>query len=380
MSTKIQVKDLIKISPEKIAQYLSSKGWTIAGNLNQIANVWHPEKGDDHEILQPLKTELKDYFNRINDLLETLSDYENKDVLEILKTIQQFDADVVRIRVIHEDVENGSIPLNDGILLFEKAKDLVTSAVKSTFSKKKYFSGGKLPEETSEFLNSMRLGQTEHGSYVVNLIAPIVLQDNEQTDFDKVSITRAVTDNLANSLSAIDYSIEKYIETSKESCFDSAVEKGASANMCDALIGLSGEAKNRSININISLSGIEKSRKEITLEHTFDNSKIPYLERASEYYKDNYVIYNKTVSGQVTKLSYEEGSDTGVIVIEAFVNDKDKNVSIELPTTDYWDAHSAHKKKLIVECVGDLHVTSRAAKLLNSSGFKVLGDEDLFDE
>lgn len=382
MISPSQFNSLSSLSPNQLSRYLSYSGWIEDGVLNEKAVVWHRQESDliDFEIIQPLTKDLKDYNQRVFDLIEVLAEFEARSSVEIIDDLSNFFADVIKVRVVHEDVKEGSIPLNDGVLLFEKAKDLIVSAVKSTFSKRKYFSGGKLSDDIANFLKNMRLGQTEHGSYVVNLIAPIMQKEEEQEELVKASITRAFTENLSRSLTAIDNAIGVYKETQNVSSFDNAVEKGVSANLCDALIGMSGELENRDIQVSISLSGAELEMNEIMLKHTFDSSSVPYLKVASEYYKEYYIVHDQTVSGFVTKLSHEENEDFGSIFIASSVNGEEKNVKIELPIIEYWDAHSAHKKLNLVECSGDLHVSPRSAKLLNIINFRVISSEDMFGD
>ncbi|MEW8305082.1 MAG: hypothetical protein AB2724_18930 [Candidatus Thiodiazotropha sp.] len=382
MISPSQLNAVKSLKPNQLSSYLSYSGWLAEGVVNDVVQVWHRKEKEyeSFEIVLPLTIAIKDYAQRILDLVKVLAEFEQRSELEVINDLCNFFADVIKVRVIHDDVKEGSIPLNDGVLLFEKAKDLMVSAVKSTYSKRKYFGGGKLADEIVNFLDKMRLGQTEHGSYVVNLIAPIMYKEEQQEELVKTSVTRAITENLSRSLNAIDRSIEEYKSTQSMSSFDSAIESGVSANLCDALIGISGELKNRDVTVSISLSVAEKDLREIKQEHTFDSSVIPYLQIASDYYKEKYVLYDQVVSGLVIKLSHEENEEIGAIYIYASIHGDEKAVKIELPTDDYWKAHSAHKKLQLIECSGDLHVSPRSAKLLNVKNFLVHENPDMFDE
>ncbi|TOO51119.1 hypothetical protein CGH34_25850, partial [Vibrio parahaemolyticus] len=121
----------------------------------------------------------------------------------VLKEIESFYSDSVKIRVVHSDVEEGTIPIEDGVLLIEKSRDLLAATTLSTFSKKAYFTGQR-NTEAQNFIKQLRLGQTEVGSFIVNLIAPIPETINSQLDQDEMSVTRAVTNNLSRSLVALE--------------------------------------------------------------------------------------------------------------------------------------------------------------------------------
>lgn len=382
MISPSQINSIKALLPNQLSSYLSYSGWVCDGEINKIAQIWHRQEREleDFEIIQPLTRDIKDYAQRVFDLVEVLELFEKRSITAIINDLSNFFADVIKVRVVHEDVKEGSIPLNDGVLLFEKSKELIVSSVRSTFSKRKYFGGGKLADDITGFIGNMKLGQTEHGSYVVNLIAPIVGKEEQQDELVKTSVTRIFTENLSRSLTAINRSIGEYKATQNMSSFDGAVENGVSANLCDALIGISGELEKRDIKISISLSGAEEELREIKLEHSFDYSVIPYLKIASDYYKENYVLYDQVVTGMVTKLFHEEYEEIGVIYISASINGEEKNVKIELPIEHYWQAHSAHKKLNLIECAGDLYVSPRSAKLINVQSFRVISSEDMFGD
>ncbi|MEJ2419760.1 MAG: hypothetical protein P8Y45_23120, partial [Exilibacterium sp.] len=242
-----------------------------------------------------------------------------------------------------------------------------------------YFSSGALSEELVGFVEQLRLGQTERGSYIVNLLAPIEARVGEQEEINTTSVSRAVTKNLARSLHAIDESVERFKQTKSLTAFDSAVDKGVSANLCDALIGLSGEALSRDVNISLSLSRSEPEEEELPLTYILKSNQLKYLEDASNYFKEIYIVNDKTILGAVVKLSHLDGEEVGVVVITMDVNGVDRSVSVELPLDEYWQAHRAHGKSENVEVTGDLHISPRSAKLLNWRDFKVIGNHDLFE-
>ena len=367
--------------PNQLYSYLSAQNWIEDGSIGTMATIWHRNEVEhhDYEIIQPNTTNLKDYHQRVYDLVNILADFESRSIFDIADDLSHFHADVIKIRVVHDDVGDGSIPINDGVLLFDKARELLTSVVKATFNKRKYFGGGGVSAEIADYLDTLRFGQTEVGSYVVNLIAPVEQFSSDHIDQLDVSLTRHVTSTLANSLAAIDESISEYKHTGSKQCFDGAVLKGASANLCDALIGLSGESKQRNVNISITLSKADNHNLDVPLVHRFSSDLVPYLQAASDYYKGSYVIADHKVAGSVTSLKHEDNEDMGTVTVQSLVNDTMKSVSFELPMVEYWEAHQAHKMKHIVECIGDLHVTPRSAKLHNAKEFRVFGNDDMFD-
>ena len=380
--TSFDINSIVKdIIPVRLELYLLSTGWIENGSISDKAKVWHrpEEKNFDLEILQPVNEDLKDYSQRLYEAIHNLSEYENRSPLKVISDLKNFDSDIVKIRVISPDVDGGAIPIDDGVLLFEKAKELLVSSTLSTFKKKRFFSGS-WPAVVKEFMNTLRFGQTERGSYIVNVIAPVSHFSEKELPEADCSITRSISNNLARSLGATMVALENYEKTNDLISFEGAVSSGVSANLCDAIIGMSGSSKSRDVEISIELAASEKDSQEIIRKHRFTSSHIPILSTASEYYKGNFVIKNYEASGLVIRMDHEPAEDYGVIRVTSTVNGTDKNISIQLSLDDYWEAVKAHKPRLPVVCQGDLHVTPRSAFLADPRNFRVINDVNLFDE
>jgi len=380
--TSFDINSIVKdIIPVRLELYLLSTGWIENGSISDKAKVWHrpEEKNFDLEILQPVNEDLKDYSQRLYEAIHNLSEYENRSPLKVISDLKNFDSDIVKIRVISPDVDGGAIPIDDGVLLFEKAKELLVSSTLSTFKKKRFFSGS-WPAVVKEFMNTLRFGQTERGSYIVNVIAPVSHFSEKEFPEADCSITRSISNNLARSLGATMVALENYEKTNDLISFEGAVSSGVSANLCDAIIGMSGSSKSRDVEISIELAASEKDSQEIIRKHRFTSSHIPILSTASEYYKGNFVIKNYEASGLVIRMDHEPAEDYGVIRVTSTVNGTDKNISIQLSLDDYWEAVKAHKPRLPVVCQGDLHVTPRSAFLADPRNFRVINDVNLFDE
>lgn len=368
------------LPPINLSSYLEKKGWVKDGSVGSKAIIWHrsEEKNYDFEVIQPIDTSVRGFEQKINEAIKSISEFENRKPSLVLDDILNFYADLVKIRVVHNDVESGSIPLDDGVLLIEKSKDLLIASTLSTFKKKKYFSGCR-PIDAQDFISKLRLGQTEIGSFIVNLISPITVSQNVQEESDKTSLTRSVITNLSKSLASISSAIEKYSTDKDVFHFEKIVSDGVSANLCDALVGLSGSSKARSFEISIKLAGVELDEQKIKTHYSFRPSQLPAIENASEFYKGNYVLDNYTALGLITKMKHIQGEDFGEVTINSKVNGSYKNVTIQLALEDYWNAVQAHKSISYITCSGNLIVTPKTATLIEVTGFSVSINQDLFD-
>lgn len=369
------------VSPFGLEQYLVYNGWQLTGQLDGRAKIWHrpEEKYCDLEVLQPLDESLRDYSQRLSEAIRVLMEYEGRPAQKIIKELGNFDSDIVKIRVISPDVENGAIPLDDGVMLFEKAKDLLVSTTLSTFKKNRFFSGS-WPAVVTDFMRSLKFGQTERGSYIVSILAPIAPFTDVALPEVESSLTRAISYNLARCLKATKQALDEYEKDANVTIFENAVLHGVSANLCDAIIGMSGISQSRDVEISIELALLEKDTQKIPKIHTFSSVQMPTLKVASEYFKGNFVLKNFEVCGLVVRMDHESTDEFGNIRVAALVNGVERNIAIQLTLNEYWMAFDAHKANSQVICIGDLHVTPRSASLLNPNGFKVIDNSDLFHD
>lgn len=367
-----------QITADQLHAYLQSKQWYQDGKIRSVATIWHRRDDDEAEVLVPWLS-AKDYLPRMKQALSVVATYEGRKIVDVVKDAVRLLSNVITVRVIHDDTSDGTIPINDGVLLIAKAKELLSAAAQSVYSKRRQFTGAA-PKEAKNYLDTLKLGQTEVGSYVVNVIAPNQPDINVNgSTAEAASLAQAVTLNLIMSLEALNVASMTYEFSGRLDSFDYAVLAGASSNMCDALLGFSGEKHQRTFEITISgtsgpLFGME-SRK-----FSFSNRRIELLEKASGYYKDDYVLPSRRLTGYITKLSRPKDEVSGMIIIDTAIGDIERKVRVELSGDDYHMAVLAHDNSRLVKVEGDVHIKSKSAQLLNPVNFGVIEFDDLFQQ
>lgn len=370
------VRRVAEVTADQLKAYLQSKQWFQDGNIRSVATIWHQNAQNEAEVVLPFPY-VKDYRQRLREALSAVASFEKRDILQVINDVARLFADVISVRVIHADTKDGTIPISDGVLLISKAKDLLLSAAMSIGSKKKQFIGSSSKDARS-YVDTLLLGQTEIGSYVVNVIAPLLGNPAATDRFgDSTPLAQTVTLNLITGLEALATASDEFEVQQSLRVFDNAVQKGASANMCDALLGFSGAGRNRSFEIKVTADAGPMFSGEPKI-FSFDSSHIEKLAKASAYYKDDYVLEDRQLTGFVKKLSRPQGDNSGTITIQCTVDDVERFVQIELESEDYHNAILAHDRKSFVQCIGNVHIKSRRARLLNPQGFKVVDIKDLF--
>ena len=121
--------------------------------------------------------------------LEELSECLNISQEELMRNISPLNFDAIKVRAIAGDVEDGSIPFDDGLkLLFSSYKLLKSCSKKIQKFKNKN-------KHLSSYYSNIGMGQTQLGSYVVSLHSPLyrVGTSEESELFDgNVSLGRMI--------------------------------------------------------------------------------------------------------------------------------------------------------------------------------------------
>lgn len=360
------------VSIVQVEAYLVSKSWFMNGGLSSVGTLWHRKDNESAEVVLPKHPGIREFRKHFNGALTTLSEFEGRSVAEVVADVVRMSSNLITVRVIGADTANGTIPINDGVLLFSKAKDLLYAAALSMYSKRKQFSG-QLPKDAKAYVDSLLLGQTEIGSYVVNVIAPLPPPRPAQDTGagPEVPVAEAVTLNLVHGLEAIAKATTEFADSRSFKVFDAAVERGVSANMCDALIGFSGFERNRDFEVRISGAAGPMFEGE-TKVFKFDADAVVAVQKASDYYKGDYTLDHRNIWGFVKKLDRPKGQDVGTITVEAAVDGVERSIKIMLNPDEYHQAVLAHDTKVIVACSGNIHIKNRRATLLNPTGFRII--------
>lgn len=178
MSTtyELPLEQLAALRTEDVQLYLSGHGWKRDDQISfPKGNIYHFPGLDDAEAVVPGRRELADYVQRMKDVVLMLSAVEERPVSQVLADLSSPPADVLRLQVSAADAALGALPLLDGIRLIEGAGHLLLAAACSA-RQHAPFHPRQTFKEAREFLNACQLGQTERGSFIAKIMAPVPLK------------------------------------------------------------------------------------------------------------------------------------------------------------------------------------------------------------
>ena len=353
----------------QIDSFLVKNGWSCDSVIEGIVNIYHHLSFTDEEIVVPLTENIKGYDQLVSTIIENLQRIYNSRLEKVINGINGLTEDMVQIRLVHEDVKNGTIQLDDGVKMINGARELMSSAANSVIQKRRLYLG-KMHSQASEYVNHLRLGQTEVGSYIINIYSEIrenvVPELFESTPFDR-KVTKQVIESIRTTQEVIkEYSINNRIEV-----FQEAVPNGISANLLKSLIDLSGTSKQRDIQMDIGIINSIQYSDEI-FNFYIESNEIKSIEIGYNYLIEKNELDGIELSGFVFKLSRDEDEEAGVINIATTYQDKTRKVRVYLNEQQYEIAITAHRDQKSVIIKGDLSIETRKAVMTNVQSILIL--------
>ena len=365
-------KALSEISPGALSAYARTSGWTKTGTYGDHSDVYTAEGLP--EILLPRHQSLGDYASVVSRLLEIFAKEAELDELALYRDLVTADRDVIRVRAV--EGEDGSVTASDGIRLIHGARDMLLAAACSVQHPQRVYRAGA-NKEANTYLEHVRLGQTEQGSFVVTLLSPVVPPPIQHALIDEVAsdddpFERQITKRLAGALAATREATELTIGGEADA-FAKSVQLGVSANLCEALI--EGIEPFPSLNVSVTWART-RPVKVIRNVVRFSGSDVPVLREAARSFRDREPRPDVEIFGIVRTLTRDEAEVDGTVTLLAFIGGRNQSVKAVLRQSDYEQAILAHKEKAPVVLRGDLERIGQRWRLLNPIISDVIREND----
>lgn len=360
---------MLPVPLSQLRVFLQSQDWQLIAAPDEFVEVWRFEGLERGDLILPTEEAIDKPF-LVEAALAKLADLNEVPIHELTQLVRDFFDNTISIRVKHQDVSDGSIPLEDGISLNTNAKELLTAAANAALARRPNYQG-RLAAPVQSLIQNARLGQTTHGSYVIHVFCKD--QPNEPVGF-----ASATTRTLHSALSGLREAVDSYSESADPLAFEEALSRGASANLCDAIARFSGKERSRTVEISLQPSQhtlAPAHRATIVFEPHFQ----PAIKAAADYYRQTYTLHDETVIGVIERLDRRATDEEGEIRIAATLsNGISRSVSLHLSRDDYEQAIHAHENKGFVRATGDVVVTPRTAHIVEPRNFAIIGNLDLF--
>ena len=227
-------------------------------------------------------------------------------------------------------------------------------------------------------------GPSSAGSYVISIMVPIpplgpLRRSPAPVDDGHEPFERAATKHLHQALMAAQAAAAAahYSDAGIDAFLDREWS-GMSANLCEALTGLAGEA---SVGFDVHFSwSLHRPVHELEPSVSFDTYTIPILREAARELRKRMPEQEAIVQGSVIRLHREKPIGGGRVTIEGFVAgelpEKVRRVWVDLGEPDYERAIRAHHSSSEVEAVGSIVQRGTHTYLKDIRSFEVWPSKD----
>ena len=370
---RVDIRDeeaLRAVSPAALAAYARAAGWSKLESYGDHSDVYVAD--DVPEVILPRTERLGDYTTVVARLIYIFAKVADRDELSLYRDLVTADRDVVRVRVTESD--DGSLTVNSGVDLITGARDLLLAAACSLREPQPLYRAGA-NKEAIDFLNRVRLGQTEQGSFAVALLTPMVPAPvptlfPECVESDE-PMERRMTRRLTEALVAARQATESAFEDQGVG-FANAVEKGVSANLCEALVKLIGPFPVLDVSVTWARTWPMPSARQVV---GFGRADAPILHEAARNFRNREPQLDTELFGMVQRLKRDEADLGGMIYLSTPIDGKTVSVAIALRQSDYEKAIQAHRDRAPVMLKGDLERSGQRWRLLNPRVISVIRDE-----
>ena len=362
------------------SRFLNKLGWEKTNDLNEYYTVWHSPIIDERqeELVVPITNEVFRLERDLNNIIKTLMSFYDKKEYQILDDFENSVKDQVKFRVKSEMTEDGYIPLVEGVRLLENTKEMLIASFLSINNKKKNYTGPH-PENVNEAISNIKMGQTEEGSFIINIYLPNDYYEDGQPSLleeESDSFTRKALTVMEQASTELISKAKTFEEQHNDlSVFDDSYLQGVSSNFCSTISEISSNGKN-DVEIEIILNDTIDAKEDIR-KIEIKKEIIPIINNVKEYYKQDFTTENFVLIGHITKLHQEVDDSEGDITLTCEIAGKLKKVKLDLNETFYTIAQEAHRNKSYLRCVGTLKINGRVTTLSNITEVLIISEDEI---
>lgn len=349
------------IRPAEVVAYLRARGWKVADDGYQGGVLWELQtEADTLEAFVPMAEGAPDYGTLVHRLVHTLARVERRDPIFILREMKESTSDIIRFRVALDGRESSRLPLSLAPRVFKAAHDVTISAANATMRRRSHYR--KWTRDVYEFAQQAEVGQTEPGSYVVRVLCPLKRLPEPQLQLQgDEPFGRRVTATLNTALAASTRAARAAITSGDLETFDETIQAGVSSNLCSALASVNEGSLSTTLGVELRWARLKAVAAPAGGSFYFGSDVLDVFQSAAKYLRDQEeeVLEGQTVHGYVTRCERGSTEDSGVVVVEGWIETPDFRgrvaCRIELSGADYVSATRAHGDRDFVSVTGTVH-------------------------
>jgi len=364
------------VTPRALKGYASGLDWKAVTGVNGDIAVFHQPQSELHQVIIPTDTTFADYDEAVAEAVRKLADFERRPAREVLEHLLLPPADVLSFREASPDAEAGSLPFQHAVRLIDGTRKLLLSAAHSVLVPRTYHP--RLSKsEAEEFVSRCRLGQTDRGSFTVNVAC--LLDEQLTLPGTEDPFARQVTNLLLDTLDTLARAAD---EGGTDQLIDPTRHRGVSANLCESLLMLrpTGDRATLSVSATWSRTRIPTSRSRVRLvelrQEAFSVAEAlaPRLRTVPKPMRSRFYGFVEALMGQPTQ---DDPRPAGETRFRLFDQGEELLARADLNADDHAVAVEAYRTGALVSFRGILHRLPRLNRVEDVTGFRrIEPDED----
>lgn len=361
LATKVHALDL--------RAYLAARQWIEYPSRHDYVAIYRIER---NEVLVPLDKTLADYTQAIVRAAKRIAEVEARSPDQVLRDLLHARTDVLRFALVGGAAAGGSVDMISGVALASGALHALRASASSVVKPQRYHPRMTLTDSDA-FIKACRFGQTEIGSFVLTVEAPL--------EVDQVALSagmtgdpfgRRTTSHLLQATNALASAIRRGTERRLVEADHPLV----SANLCDAIIEMAPRDESLDIRLASSWSPAVPAPDAVPNVTIIERSMFERIASIGDHLRPRPAPTQSVFIGRVTDLHGEVGPSglEGDVTMRAQVGAELLMIKFSLNHSEYQEAVKAHGEEEHVYVRGVLHRRARSNLLTDIADFKSLRD------
>lgn len=357
------------LNPAVLAKYLSKIGWVkVDVSSVDFEQFLSPDQSD--AILVPYNSSFVDYEDVLSSALKQIATFNEISLSALLNKLLSPPSDILKWRVNNEHTSNGLLPFESVSDIFESIKSLIGTSAKDVISPELYHKK-VFTRDITDFLASCRLGQTERGSYIFNVLCPL---GGTQLELYDDPLSRRVNINILNAINQIQSDI---LNNNKNKVEDSVGEGCYSVNFLESIIAINEATIESGIEIKVDWCDDLYVSPEMPNIVTIDPVTIDDIGYIVEKLKPAEEAKEQRFFGKISSIETHPNIDSRervkIKIATIDENEKKINVNIDLDYSFFPEADRAFENGLTINVKGTL-ISHPKKKSLEAVSFEVIDD------
>lgn len=360
------------LSTLDVATYLRTHGWERLEHPSRDVSYWRRMIGEQRvEVLLPHHHDWPDHDDLMIVLVDTLARVEGRSALSVLHDLSTASSDVVRLRAITASMGDGTIGVGDGLRLVECLRRVFLAAACTAVEPRRAYHRRKFTEAT-KFVDRLRLGQTERGSYVLTALCPVPpALGGSDSEGEPEPFERQVTRTLATALAGLESAALQGSLGNDIAPFEREVERGVSADLCEAVASLGESDAVEQVDFDIGWSAVRPAPG-VPRRASFSRQVFGVIRSAGASFRERTPIEDFELEGIATHITRPGEARRGEARILAVIEGRQRQVTISVEGADWEVANRSMTDRVLLRCEGELRRQGSVFVLEHPRNFRLI--------